>query len=171
MPGATQPKPQPSAPSPLRLSAGVKWFYLATAIFALALPEMVGALLCSRLPAPFSLVYGPRVGACSILPPARSRARDRSVRTYPAHPSNRAGPTPRPGLTGAPPRRPSGHPTRVSTPAASAPQTLPKTTPRNLKSFLEETLIARETTHSALPTLAPETGRSRALPSRNAPLG
>ena len=65
-------------------------------------------------------------------------------------------------------------PTRIHSSCPDAPQTTPKCTPPRLKSFLEKTLIARESAHSeprTAPGLAPESGRSRPLPRGNAPLG
>ena len=97
-------------------------------------------------------------------PPPLPRPAPHTVAHIPSVLSSSTTPTPpaRPGPKTPNPARPP------------TPQTPPKCTPPHLKSFLEKTLIAREATHSApriALTLAPESGRSQALPTRNASLG
>ena len=107
------------------------------------------------------------------LPPA-PRPSTRPVSPSPSTLSSSTTLTPPPAVRPNAPSRARHNQKPPNSSRPTTPQTPPKCTPPHLKSFLEKTLIARETTHSApriALTLAPESGRPLALPTRNASLG
>ena len=117
-----------------------------------------------------SLLTLSRIPILLQAPPSPSRSSRRTVSPSPSALSSSTTTTPPPNASSRARHNPK--PPKSSRP--TTPQTPPKCTPPHLKSFLEKTLNARETTHSApriALTLAPESGRSQALPPRNASLG